>query len=105
MHCENEKDTITIKLNKHLDISSIQDLYHILKEAFELNHSVILQANEVSRIDTAGLQLLLSFYLTSQEKNITIQWQNPSPILINISNTLNIDNLLKLPLEGKTHDN
>lgn len=91
-----KKDRVIIKLNKHLDIASIQELFLILKKALDTQQPILLQANEITRIDTACLQMLLSFYLACQEKKMTVEWESPSSIFIEIAKILNMNQLLKL---------
>ncbi len=98
MDCILEKDNVIVKFDKHLDMTSIQDAFIMLKKAFDYNKPILLQVNEITRLDTAGLQLLLSFYLAAHEKKITIQWEAPSAILVEIAKILNLYKLLKLSL-------
>jgi len=69
-------DVNQIVLNETLDISLIHDFYTNLRNAMKSSSTVEIDAGNVSRIDTAALQLLCSWHQSAKDKGINILWKN-----------------------------
>jgi len=78
----------TIKLDSELTIRNIQPIFARLSEL--LTHDKLLQIDlsQLSRVDTAGAQLLYLFSQTCNERSLEIEWQGGRPELIT-----NLENL------------
>lgn len=59
--------------------------------------SVIVEAGAVTRIDAAGLQLLVAFAQREAAAGRRIQWQDPAPALIESSARVGLSAVLGLP--------
>lgn len=92
-------DAVIIDLPKSLDISEINSSYeqfsNLLSELVE-NTSVTFNAQSLSRVDTAGVQLLVALVVELTTRKININWENTPDELINGANALGLFDLLKL---------
>jgi len=86
-----ENNWITINLPNNMTLPYLDDLQAQLHDF--LGQSVIFSAENVQRVDTANLQLLLSFV----QKNKYVRWNHPSQTLCNAANLLNLSSHLNLP--------
>lgn len=93
-HIENDKTLIYC--GEVLELQSIDDIKTVLIQSFVTN-SIEIHANDIKKIDTAALQVLLSFILTAVSKNKQVHWINPSRQLILAASMIGIAKLLKLP--------
>ena len=86
-------ERIEFHLPESLTIANVNSLH----EEFEalVNQpdcdKVVLQGRDVHRTDTAGVQLLLAFVFASRERQISIDWDQPSQKLINAASLLGLD--------------
>ncbi len=80
-----------------IDISSAQTLYDHLKNALSNNHDVEIDASEVTRVDTAILQVFTAFFqeLKSREQRVT--WTGVSDAFYTSAKLLGLVNELNLP--------
>ena len=91
-----EKDNIILQLGTYMDANSIQKQLQILQLVVAAKKPVIVQAQDVKRLDSSSIQLLISFQLTCESENIPISWQNPSFVFMDFIKVLGIEGLLKL---------
>lgn len=61
-----------------------------------------LDASEVTRIDTAGIQLLLAFVRELEHQARAVHWHEPSPVILNAAHTLAVSQAMGLPAPAKT---
>lgn len=60
------------------------------------SQEVTVNAKNISVIDTAGIQLLLSFYQSRKQQDKVTHWENVSPVLRELAELLDLDNQLEL---------
>lgn len=88
--------TIDFHLPENMTIANVGALH----EEFEalVNEKdcekVVLQAQDVQRTDTAGIQLLLAFVQASHDRQISVGWDAPSEKLCNAATLLGLDDAL-----------
>lgn len=92
-----EDQHIIIRCGSHLDKESIQDQREIFIKVLAAKKPIIFYANDITKVDTAGLQLVLSFTLAASKHNIAWEWREPSSVLMREADLLGMRNLLKLP--------
>jgi ABC-type transporter Mla MlaB component len=85
----------TINLGKSLDIVQASDLKKKLMRAVNHQQSIQLNANNVKRADTAGIQLIYAFMQYAEEKKVHISWVNPSQYLLELNRQLGTYSALK----------
>lgn len=91
------KKASRITLGTHQDIAVINNLYGRLKKCAAKQVNVTMIAENVESIDAATLQLLLSFVQQVQNSGNTIDWQLPSPVLLNSARQIGVEKALLLP--------
>ena len=79
-----------------LDIAGVGELYAKLREALEARRSIVLEAAQVERIDTAALQTLCAFFQEAQTRDVVVQWQQPSVAVQTAARRLNLSLCLAL---------
>ena len=87
-----------IELPEQLTINhahACHDEWEVLLEKPTANE-LIVTADKVSRVDTAGLQLLLALVQSSKEASITVAWESPSVSLIEAADVLGLTAQLHL---------
>jgi len=92
-------DAITLSLPQSLDISLVNEMKSIAIEKIQSNTSpehINIDAQELIRIDTAGLQLLTAIVIDLNRQKIKFSWENISDELANNSTLLGLNELLKL---------
>lgn len=88
--------SIKLQLPENLTIAHVSHLHEQMESLInQTDHDAILiQAQSVTRADTAGVQLLFAFSKAAKEHSITLTWKNPSEVLVNAAKTLGIDSSL-----------
>lgn len=87
---------VNIRCGEVLDISAVADLYQQLNHALEQEGVVNLQADSIERIDTAGLQVFVSFIQEMKRRDRVLHWQDPSEALMRSANYLGLKKILLL---------
>jgi ABC-type transporter Mla MlaB component len=100
MYIEETSNESIVHCGSHMDLSSVVSQKETLLEALHIKKSICLEASEISKIDTAGIQLLLNFVLAAKDANIIWYWKNPATQLINMAELLGIDRLLAIKQSG-----
>ena len=85
-----------IPCDDSLDISVVHELYQTLQQVVETSNPLVIDATNVERIDTAGLQLLCAFMQHAQDRSITVQWHQPAPAVYDAARLLDLEGLLHL---------
>lgn len=89
-------DSQVIELSEVMDISATAELRSQLLAALESKKSVILDASQVERADTAALQVLSAFVQDANSQQQTVQWKKPSEALSRSAALLGLSALLNL---------
>ncbi len=92
-----QSDKTIINLGSLLKISNIEEQKNFYLQTIETCDAVALHGDLITSLDTASLQLLLSFILTASARNITVQWLSASAEIQHASKLLGIDAYLNLP--------
>lgn len=71
----------TVELGSELTIRNIQPLYSQLAELLHQGSAVSLEASELIKADTAGLQLLFCLQSTCVQRSIPLNWIGITPEL------------------------
>jgi phospholipid transport system transporter-binding protein len=90
--------TAVIALPACLDIAGVQELHQQLRTALAVQQSVVLDATQVERADTAALQLLCAFVQAAQGNGVEWRWQRPSLAFRNTARLLGLETHLALPM-------
>ena len=85
--------SIELQLPENLTIAHVNNLHEQMESLInQQDHDAIsVQADAVSRIDTAGVQLLFAFSKSAKEHSISLTWKSPSETLVGAAKTLGLD--------------
>lgn len=83
------------KIQDVQDISSVSTVHSELKELLS-NEKVILDGEQVERIDAASLQLFYSFIEEARTAGVEVSWRSPSNVLSNNAKLLGMEDALQL---------
>ena len=89
-----ESDTV-FEIQAVQDISSVAELHEEMKKLFK-NEKIILDGQQIERIDAASLQLILSFIQEANVNNVDVAWRSPSEALSNSAKLLGMEDALQL---------
>tara|TARA_B110001452_G_scaffold266195_1_gene272436 strand:- start:144 stop:428 length:285 start_codon:yes stop_codon:yes gene_type:complete len=92
-------DAITFCLPQSLDISVVNETQQMMLTQLQSQQDieqVNIDAGELSRIDTAGLQLLTALVIDINRKSIDLSWKNVNDELLLSASRLGLNHLLKL---------
>lgn len=96
MDCVHENRHIIVNCGERLTLENIQHQKEILIDVFNSDKPIIFDAHDLDIIDTASLQLVLSFILTASRQGIKCEWRDPSPSLKHLSKLLGMQELLMI---------
>ncbi|RTR38172.1 STAS domain-containing protein [Shewanella canadensis] len=71
----------TIKLDSELTIRNIQPIFARLSELLIHDKLLHVDVSQLSRVDTAGAQLLYLFSQTCNARSLKVEWQGGQPEL------------------------
>ena len=86
----------TFSCGNSLDITHVSALYHRLERSLQKSNVIELKAEGVEKVDTAGLQLMISVKNEVEASSGSIRWKKPSEKLINAAKSLGLLNHLGL---------
>lgn len=92
----NNENTKEYTLGGSVDITVINHFYTELKNLLQDTQSVVIDAGDVKRLDTAALQLLCSWYKEAEKKGISIKWKNIDGVFFNSAKILGVTEHLAL---------
>ena len=84
----------SIVLPDSLDISYAAELHALLRDGLEAGEGVELQAAGVSRLDTAGVQLVAAFLHEARARSLPVQLVEPSDVLVSAAERLGLADLI-----------
>ncbi len=90
-------EKMVINCEPTLDISASEALYEHLGEAFQENHEIEIKAGEVTRVDTAILQVFTALMIEARVKDINVEWSSVSNTFYASAKLLGLTAELKLP--------
>ena len=79
-----------------LDIAHATALHSRLQKSLQKSSTIELKADGVERVDTAGLQLMVSLNSEVQRCGGELIWKNPSKPLLAAARSLGLDHTLGL---------
>jgi len=93
---EELSDTIVIDLPDNLTIATAESLHQILESTVEKHQDVVFNAENVNRVDTAGLQLLYAFCIEQKQHQLSVQWRSVTASLAEGADLIGIGKALYL---------
>jgi len=89
-------DEESIKLDGVVNIAKAEALFHEMEEVVRQSHPTKIYAPEVTRVDTAALQLIASFIAHMNNAGATVTWEGVSDELIAAAKLLGMEQALNL---------
>ena len=86
----------TVNLNSALTIRDVSELMNELKQIDDGHNEVIFESEQLEKVDTAALQLLLGFYLFTTDASKKVIWNKPSEALCHAVELLGFKEVLNL---------
>ncbi len=80
-----------------LDIAAVAAFHRQLCDALDAGAPLELQAADLERIDTAGLQLLAACCQDAASRRIPVCWASTSDVLHDVAQRLALTDVLQLP--------
>lgn len=96
MDYQTEGDHILVNCGQKLDREALEMQKGVLIQILAAKKNIIFQTNELTKVDTPALQLLLSFTRAAGAQNISWEWHEPAKVLVQVANLLGMEALLKL---------
>jgi anti-anti-sigma regulatory factor len=85
-----------IPCEESLDISTVKELHSLLVQVLAAKQPVVLEGAQVTRVDTAALQVLGAFFQDARAQEISVRWDKPSEALGRSAALLGLTELLDL---------
>lgn len=80
-----------IDLGTEITIRNIQPVYESLTKSLQDPRDLTINASQLTKVDTAGAQLLFLFEQTCNKRSLLINWKGATPELANELKELGID--------------
>lgn len=90
-------NTRRLVLSNYFTIDMAQDFYAELDSALQSESDVEIDGSNVERVDSAGIQLLLSFKNEFEKHSSQIQWLGASDSLRATAEQLGVESELRFP--------
>ncbi len=92
----NNVDSLCIDCGEVMDISVVTKFRALLLEALDSRQSIVLDASQVERADTAALQVLSAFVQDAGTQHQDVQWKDPTQALHQSAALLGLSDILHL---------
>lgn len=80
----------TVNCGEMLTIAHATEFRDKLDKALEKSSNIELEAEDVKKVDTAGMQLLIALCREVEELHGKISWKKPSDVLVSAITTLGL---------------
>ncbi len=85
-----KKQNCKFSLGDNLTITAAKKLHTRLSKCAEKNIDVTLNAEKISKLDTAALQLLSAFVKQITDDGNSVTWHKPSDSLVRVANLMGL---------------
>lgn len=68
----------TINLDGVVNIAKVESIHHEMEDLLKVATPTVINAQEVSRVDTAALQLFASFFKSMRAADVEVSWGDVS---------------------------
>jgi anti-anti-sigma regulatory factor len=88
---------VSVELPEKLTIVSVDALHEQFEPLLQNSAELILSAESVARVDTAGLQIMASVCQSLRKQNISFSWSGVPEVLRESAAQLGMTELISLP--------
>ncbi len=92
----NDNADALISFDEVFDISQVANYHEQFNKLLNDHKKIVFNAENIERIDGAGLQLLTAFFKQAESLEISVQWQNCSEVLKNSAKLSGLTGSLRL---------
>lgn len=85
----------SIQLPSHLTIRQIEQVYRLCENALKGTANLRIDASDVTKVDTAGLQLLIALKLEMDQQHSAIEWAAVADELRQTAQFMGVHNLFE----------
>lgn len=85
-----------LQMPEELSIANVTEWQQTLGDFASTANTVTLDAEKLSRVDTAALQLLTAFFVMLKSQQKEVSWLNPSEALVRTAAQLGLEATLLL---------
>lgn len=85
-----------LQMPEELSIANVTEWQQALGDFAKDADNVTLDAENLSRVDTAALQLLTAFFVMLKSQQKEVSWRNPSDTLVRTAKQLGLETTLLL---------
>lgn len=96
----NSESAYTISLPSALTIRDVSELMEELNEIDDKHQELVFDAENIERVDTAAMQLILGFYLFAKDSGRKVIWNKPSETLHHAAEILGLKELININPEA-----
>jgi len=89
-------ETIEIRLPDRMDIASAEKTHVSFENVLEQGVGIELMGANVSKLDTAGVQLLTCFFAAARSQHLAIGWSGVSDTILETFTFLNLQQCVGL---------
>jgi ABC-type transporter Mla MlaB component len=89
-------ETIEIELPDRMDIASAAKMHLNFENVLEQGSGIELKGANVSKLDTAGVQLLTCFFAAAKSQHVVVEWSGVSGTILDTFRFLNLQQLVDL---------
>lgn len=90
------ENSSVLTLPEEISIANVSEWKTKLGEFLDEASPLVLDAEQLARVDTAALQLFVAFMRSVKNKEKSCSWQNPSNSLLNTADQLGLKEVLAL---------
>ena len=87
----------SLDLGSVVDYTRVVDLRRLFLELLNEPTPILLNCEEIERIDGAGLQLILCFWLSAGKREVPVILDKPSWAFLEAARTVGLEKVLELP--------
>jgi anti-anti-sigma regulatory factor len=84
----------TLKFPEEISIANVAEWKPKLIEFVETPSPLMLDCEDLVRVDTAAIQLMTAFVLKAVSQGKTVEWEKPSPTLLQTVRLLGLNDIL-----------
>ena len=92
----NVSEAVAVELPERMDIASAESMHMELEQVLQQGNSVELRGAAVQKVDTAGVQLLTSFFAEAENQHLKVSWQETSEAIVETFSFLNLTSAVGL---------
>lgn len=89
-------DVVVVELPERMDIAAADSTHVTLENVIQEGKPVTLSAANVNKVDTAGVQILASFFAEAKQHHIDVRWRDASETILNTFTFLNLSDQVGL---------